>query len=433
MAQSRLAVCLFALALTCSPARAVENYRLLILQHKYAAAAALLKRTASKGKPLAQYRLAMMYRLGLGVRRDEAAAQHWLAAAAKLGNSDAAVMLRALSNVQETRPATDIESSRLKALPAFPLPSVAHVGAPSASLPDWTIAFTARKLPEQPGLTGGKKRLEVQTATGETALLIAARQGASSIAISLLQEGANVTVTDKRGWTAWTWAARNGDLALLADLEKSKPQNRDLEITKAAYTAIRYCQFDALDMLIKAGAVVDERADVELTGSLADGTCQQWGKLAARVLTLQGMRSDKFEEHIQRIKLAATQAPVGQDYGALHIAALNADAALVSQLLLAGAEANAITEDGTNALMLSASRGCSRCVEALVPVTADINLKNADEETALFLAVKSGSVATVKLLLAAGASPDSRNLSRDTPAKLAARMKNSEMTLLFGG
>ena len=56
---------------------------------EYAAAAKLFRPLAEKGNAVAQYRIAMMHKMGLGVSKDRKLAQKWSMLAAKQGNPEA--------------------------------------------------------------------------------------------------------------------------------------------------------------------------------------------------------------------------------------------------------------------------------------------------------------------------------------------------------
>ncbi|MDZ4368231.1 MAG: tetratricopeptide repeat protein [Afipia sp.] len=63
---------------------------------EYAAAAKLFRPLAEKGSAVAQYRIALMHKMGLGVSKDRKQAQKWSRLAAKQGNADAQVLLGSL-------------------------------------------------------------------------------------------------------------------------------------------------------------------------------------------------------------------------------------------------------------------------------------------------------------------------------------------------
>lgn len=75
---------------------------------EYAAAAKLFRPLAEKGNAVAQYRIAMMHKMGLGVSKDRKQAQKWSRLAAKQGNADAQVLLGSLYYTGEGKESDDI-------------------------------------------------------------------------------------------------------------------------------------------------------------------------------------------------------------------------------------------------------------------------------------------------------------------------------------
>src|SRR5450759_1757135 len=63
---------------------------------EYAAAIKLCRPLAEKGNALAQYKVAMMHKMGLGVPKSQKEARKWSKLAAKQGNADAQQLLGSL-------------------------------------------------------------------------------------------------------------------------------------------------------------------------------------------------------------------------------------------------------------------------------------------------------------------------------------------------
>lgn len=78
---------------------------------EYAAAAKLFRPLAEKGSAVAQYRIAMMHKMGLGVSRDRKQAEKWSRLAAKQGNTDAQVLLGSLYYKGEGKESEDVEKA----------------------------------------------------------------------------------------------------------------------------------------------------------------------------------------------------------------------------------------------------------------------------------------------------------------------------------
>src|SRR5204863_8932364 len=76
---------------------------------------------------------------------------------------------------------------------------------------------------------------------------------------------------------------------------------------------------------------------------------------------------------------------------------------VVAALLAAGADARAVTSNGTTPLMIAAAAGDTRSINSLVENGAEINAKETKGETPLMFAAGFNRVEAVKLLLAKGA------------------------------
>jgi TPR repeat protein len=73
-----------------------EDATAAFAKKEYAAAMKLMQPLAEKGNALAQYRIATMHRMGLGVSKDVKEAKKWSRLAAKQGNADAQALLGSL-------------------------------------------------------------------------------------------------------------------------------------------------------------------------------------------------------------------------------------------------------------------------------------------------------------------------------------------------
>jgi ankyrin repeat protein len=90
----------------------------------------------------------------------------------------------------------------------------------------------------------------------------------------------------------------------------------------------------------------------------------------------------------------------------LYLAAVNGDAAILTRLLDAGEDANAVlTGEGETVLMLTAYTGNAAAVKLLLDRGADVNTQQFRGQTALMWAAAEGHTDVVKLLLARGADP----------------------------
>ena len=103
-------------------------------------------------------------------------------------------------------------------------------------------------------------------------------------------------------------------------------------------------------------------------------------------------------------KHADVNAAQGDGTTALHWAAFHDDLVLVKALLAAGANPKAATREGAiTPLFMACTNGSAAVIEELLKAGADANEKNANGTTALMTAASSGSVDGLRVLLDHGA------------------------------
>jgi len=103
----------------------------------------------------------------------------------------------------------------------------------------------------------------------------------------------------------------------------------------------------------------------------------------------------------------------------LFLACKNGNAAIIGELLKAGADANSMNENGTTALMTAASSGNADAVKVLLDRGADVKTKEkAHGQTALMFAAALNRAAVVKMLIEHGSELDAV-----TPSKTVERVR----------
>jgi TPR repeat protein len=92
------AILFFAVTVNAPAARAdsLKEATTAFAKKQYAAAIKLFRPLAEKGNAIAQYKVAMMHRMGLGVPKSEKEARKWSRLAAKQGNPEAQTLLGSL-------------------------------------------------------------------------------------------------------------------------------------------------------------------------------------------------------------------------------------------------------------------------------------------------------------------------------------------------
>ena len=93
--------------------------------------------------------------------------------------------------------------------------------------------------------------------------------------------------------------------------------------------------------------------------------------------------------------------------------ACKGDTAMLHAALSAGANVNAVNENGSSSLMVASYIGHVECVNALLAAGADINAVDDEGFSSLALAAYNGHVECVNALLAAGAyvNPEARPIN----------------------
>ena len=214
-----------------------------------------------------------------------------------------------------------------------------------------------------------------------TLLMAASMYGHTNAVNVLLQDGANVALTDKRlGCTALHFAAGSSDNSgeilrcLIANGADVNGVNK-VKHTPLMIAAIRG-HINALTLLIKHGA------DVDLQDS--DG------------------------------------------YKALHFAVYGSDISseIFSCLIGIGADVNARTKNGVTPLMIAAEEGHINVVTSLVKCGANVHLQDKDGQTALHHAMQSPQASICEVLsclIKNGADVNAHTFHNETPLMLASR------------
>ena len=96
------------------------------------------------------------------------------------------------------------------------------------------------------------------------------------------------------------------------------------------------------------------------------------------------------------------------------------DALSVQRMLEQGACVEAVSAEGTSALMLAAGDGSLEVARVLLNHNAKVNAVNAQGDTPLHFAVRQNQREVVSLLLENGAAVDARNKEGVTPLMVAA-------------
>ena len=239
----------------------------------------------------------------------------------------------------------------------------------------------------------------------------AVKNGDKATALTLLQQRADVNTPEPDGTTAIAWAVRQDDLAMADRLIRAgadvKAANR-YGVTPLSLASVNG-NAAMIEKLLKAGADANSAGTEDETPLM---TVARTGSVeAAKVLLAHGAKVD------------ARESWHGET--ALMWAAAQRHPAMVSALLTAGAEVNAISTvvtwdrqttaeprekwlplGGFSALMFAAREGCVECEKILANAGANLNLADPDGITPMVNAIINGHYDAAEFLLDEGADPN---------------------------
>ncbi|XP_022744478.1 ankyrin-1-like isoform X2 [Durio zibethinus] len=201
-----------------------------------------------------------------------------------------------------------------------------------------------------------KLDVDTQDEDGETPLLHAARQGHTLTSKYLLDHGANPAIPSELGATALHHSAGIGNIELLKYILAT---GVEVDLQSDAGTplvwAAGHAQPDAVKVLLEHHANPNAETEDNITPLLSAVAA---GSLACLDLLIQAG---------SKVNITAGGATP------LHVAADNGSPDLINSLLKAGADPNAIDEDGQKPIQVAAARGQRGAVEILFPLISRID------------------------------------------------------------
>ena len=245
------------------------------------------------------------------------------------------------------------------------------------------------------------------TVAKDTRLVQAAKAGASSAAIALLQKRANPNVAEPDGTTALHWAVRYDDVTLVERLIRAGANVNTANRYGVTPIALA-CESGSavvVERLLKAG--VSPNATGPL-GETALHTCSHSGRVdAAKVLLAHGASVNAGESWRGQTPLMWAAA---QRHPEMMRALIEAGADVNTRSTVITWERQRTAEPrekwlppgGLTPLLFAAREGCVDCVKVLVSTGADINIIDPESHSALVLALMNGHFDVAGALIESG-------------------------------
>ena len=299
-------------------------------------------------------------------------------------------------------------------------------------------------------LSVGDVNINKQNALGRTALHLAVehRAGADMIhlllaayadihakdfqkrtPLSLAREMGDTEIEElmRRENPALRLAAREGNVDKLRNLlaEGADLNARDLSGNGALAEALDFEEWDAVDMLIEAGArltlgeMISQGNANDVKVLLKSGAKVNEQTLDFSTPLLSAIDEQDAEKIALLLSAGADVNLASMSGTPLTAAAWRDNTDIVQMLIDAGADVNAIDYQGKTALSEAILLGKSQHVSRLIRAGADVNLADSNGTTPLHQAIMQDYDTIVRALLAAGANPDGPRLYGLTPREWA--------------
>jgi ankyrin repeat protein len=289
---------------------------------------------------------------------------------------------------------------------------------------------------------------------GSTILMWAIEGRQTELALELIEAGADASAVNRRGVSPIYLAARSGDAEVVeALLARGVDANTALpEGETVLMTAAKAGNADVVRALLEGGGNdllgLENKADPNIVEGWQGQSALMWAAAGGYVdvmdlligagadLDLHSQLIDAPQPNPDRLQggFVYAKIPKGR-FTALHFAARQGQLEAVRKLIDAGADLDAVDEEGTNALVLATLNGHLDVAGLLLAAGADPNVADSYGRTVLFVATDLNTIDAnprpapkitselkpidiVKMALEKGADPNVE-LKKGLPAYLA--------------
>ncbi len=241
--------------------------------------------------------------------------------------------------------------------------------------------------------------VEPEIAVDPFPVILTARCGHGEALATLLELGADAHQKDGEGFSAYDWATRNDDQAVLAVLHQFGITETRFTAEELLLLSAQNGNLDILQSALNQGADVNARDDRRKTR----------GKTALMLAAIAG--------HLQIVQ---TLLSVGADP---NLTDQGANAEMVSEDLLEHVGLESLVDGGycfgRSAIIAAAAVGQTEIIQTLIQAGANPNDTDVIGATPLSLASENSHLATVQVLVNAGAAINQTAILGNTPFLLA--------------
>lgn len=235
-------------------------------------------------------------------------------------------------------------------------------------------------------------------------LHFAAQGGDDRIARLLLDNGARVDALERDDWTPLHLASQNGfeNVARVLFTRQSNPNSQEMDGKTPLHVASCYGHYNIVKLLISQGADPDSK--------------QKNHRTPLHIAADRGFF--RVVQHLIQ-KEANVNSVDHSQYTPLHIAAVKGKSLICKHLIKHGANVNLKTDQGWTPLHLAIFKGHSEIIHLLKDSNAKVDDVGDMTWTPLHLAVRYSADSIISLLLDMGADPNVAEMSGWTPLHFA--------------